>query len=203
MYVHNKVRQIDRDNNEDYNAKYYLKNQYLNWQTWDSNQALDPDSTAFQVTWLQNIKRLMNLFYYDEANYNLIDVGCGSGISTLYFAENSHFKTYSGFDFSAKLIDEAKQNHAIFKKRHDCHIDFFVANAKEFYPPKTSNLFFLFNPFGWLTLHAFIEKNLDDFKTHQSVLAYANDLHINELSQTYPEVKIVRDNYYNLSLIYF
>lgn len=92
MYVHSKVSDKDRLENDNYNQQYYLNKQYEHWEAWSCDEIRNEDSTPFQVAWLQNIKRLINLFHYDESSYSLIDLGCGSGISTLYFYENSNFK---------------------------------------------------------------------------------------------------------------
>ena len=55
----------------------------------------------------------------DFSEYSLLDVGCGSGISTLYFLENYQFKSYLGFDKSKHLIFNAEKNKEIFSKGKD------------------------------------------------------------------------------------
>lgn len=50
-------------------------------------------------------------------------------------------------------------------------------DAAAFILPKAINLVFIFNPFDQVILKKFISINLEHFKTHQSVIAYANDVH--------------------------
>lgn len=203
LYIHNKVREEDRCLNEEYNTSYYSNKKYDFWQCSDKYQPKNTDANIFQVIWLKNIRRIVNILYYDYSEYSLIDIGCGSGISTLYFAENYKFKDFYGFDLSSELIDAANTNLSVFKENNNIDVNFFVSEATEAKLPETPKLLFLFNSFGWSTLKLFIDQHLQNLTETKSVLAYANDLHINEISEHYPMVKIVRDNYYNLSLVYF
>ena len=53
---------------------------------------------------------------FDFKNYTLLDVGCGSGIPTIYFYENSNFTKFTGFDLSKKLNNKAIKKIKIFIK---------------------------------------------------------------------------------------
>jgi len=51
------------------------------------NKDIGNDSTPYMTVWLKKIDRLMGLFSSDIKleNYHLCDVGCGLGVSTIYF----------------------------------------------------------------------------------------------------------------------
>lgn len=46
-----------------------------------------------------------------------------------------------------------------------------------------SNLVYKFNPFDEVVLDRFIENNFEHFKTHKSMIAYANDRHKKSLTK--------------------
>ena len=71
---------------------------------------MQKDSIQFQVVWLKNIIRLCNMLpsKIQLSDYYLIDIGCGSGISTLFFADNYNFLKHQGINFSKKLIETAE-----------------------------------------------------------------------------------------------
>lgn len=157
------------------------------------------------VVWLKNIERLCHMFqrHYDSNSFTLLDVGCGSGISTLYFTQNYTFNKYIGFDFSSNLIDLANKNKAIFDEKYNGKslAQFNVDNAKTIELLDDRYAIFMFNPFGWETMNEFISNNLATLQKNKSVFLYANDLHINNLTKV---AKIIeRDNTYNLSIISF
>ena len=50
---------------------------------------------------------------FDYKSFSLLDVGCGSGISTLFFHQKYDFQRCDGFDFSSSLIGLANKNKNI------------------------------------------------------------------------------------------
>ena len=158
--------------NEEYNRRWIVQNEMIgesivSLEELDVDEEKKLDSSPFMVVWLRNIDRLFNLCNdIDLGQYDLIDVGCGSGISTAYIYGNYSLKSVMGFDFSPSLIDLAHQN----KKRTyswkdslgtltEPVLSFEVADATTFRVPNQNVLLFLFNPFGWATLESFIENN--------------------------------------------
>lgn len=135
MYIHNEIKDSDRQNNELYNYNYCVEMGYKNWQ--DRELLLhtnNNDSNPFNLVWLQNVNRLLALFRYNSASYKLIDIDCDSVVSTLYFAENYTFKYYFGFNFSVGLLDAAKQNQKIFKQEgYDVDVYFLLLMLKILY----------------------------------------------------------------------
>ena len=101
----------------------------------------------------------------DFSEYSLLDVGCGSGISTLYFLENYQFKSYFGFDKSKYLICNAEKNKEIFfiDKDFSSKIEFDVCDAT-YFKIKEKSIVFMFNPFGLKTMEKFFLNNLNFLK---------------------------------------
>jgi len=149
------------------------------------------------VVWLKNIDRILNLIpkYYDLKNYHFMDIGCGSGISTIYFKKNYEFKTYSGVDFEKIFIEYCEIN-----KRNSStdDIQFSIEDVTYLILQDKPYFLFLFNPFGPKTIKSFIKNNLQNLKNNNSIIGYVNDLHINHFTDY--DVQIIRDDFYNISL---
>lgn len=171
----------------------------------DVEDSVKSDANAFMVVWLENIDRLCGRLPdgFDFQKYTLLDVGCGSGISTIYFHKKYPFKNLKGFDFSASLIEAANQN----KKQLSSwggrveSISFERGDAKSYRLPQEPLVMFMFNPFGWKTMKVFIENNLDVLRDTKSLLLYANDLYVNDIAK-YAKI-LSRDDFYNLSVAEF
>lgn len=133
----------------------------------------------------------------------MIDVGCGSGISTLFFSSDKGFKKFIGFDFSPKLITLAEENRKIagLNGFNVNAVQFYVWDAKKAILPNEKLAIFMFNPFGWETMKIFISNNIKSLRQTKSVLLYANDICIEELLKF--GVLKARDDYFNLSIIAF
>ncbi len=206
-FIHN--NSIDRKiriENEKFNNRWINLNKFVCYQSISKNH-LDFDnfdSTEFMVVWFKNIDRLIKMLpsKLDFYEYSLLDVGCGSGISTLYFLQNYQFKSYLGFDKSKYLICNAEKNKEIFFKGKDpsSKIKFEVCDATNFKINQKS-IVFMFNPFGLKTMEKFFFNNLNFLKKSSSYFLYANDLCISSIAQ-YGTI-LARDNIYNLSCIKF
>jgi len=120
------------------------------------------------------------------------------GISSIYFERNYDFKSYSGFDISKTLILLGKS----IVNSNNSSVDLKVGNAESFKLSEKPLICFAFNPFGCNTFNKFLNNNIKKIKENNSILLYANDLHINELNKNF-KLKVVRNNYYNLSAILF
>lgn len=157
------------------------------------------------VVWLRNIDRLFGLLpsEIELGSYSLIDVGCGSGISTAYIHTNWSLKKVIGFDFSSNLIEQGFLNkNILYGQCADGNsLHFQVADATTFHVPEEKVILFLFNPFGWKTMKIFIENNIVALRRTESLMLYANDLHINEV--TGYATLIARDQCFNLSVVKF
>ena len=146
---------------------------------------------------VKNIDRLFSLLpksSFDE--YNLLDIGCGLGISTNYILKHYKFNSYSGFDISNDLLKVAK------KINKHLPINFIREDVTNLLLENKKFVLYMFNPFGFKTLKSFLDNNIQNLKINKSIILYANDLYINEINQIY-DVEIIRNHFYNLSVIKF
>jgi len=202
--AHNKINNDEiREFNEDFN-KEFIESLDLNIKIQKFEGILDnkecDDATIYQTVWLKNIDRLIKLIpkKINLSNYNLCDVGCGIGISTIYFQKKFQFKSYSGFDISEELIEASKK---ILKQLNlESEINVNVDNALYKKLDSKPYVLFLFNPFGKKTLKKFINNNIENLKKNKSIILYANDLLINSIKY---HKDLYRDDYFNLSCILF
>jgi SAM-dependent methyltransferase len=163
------------------------------------------DSSPHEVGWLQNINRLVDMMpsSFDPSDYQLIDIGCGSGISTLYIALNYPFTSCLGIDFSPTLIEAAHENKRILGKEDE--VAFIVADARSFrINVSQQKLFlFLFNPFGYQTASQFFANNISALRERSAVVAFACDTWIHQFASANLHRQIIRNAYYKLSVIFF
>lgn len=131
-------------------------------------------ATAYHAVWCRNLREL-----FSEARKtgylfeNFIDIGSGKGKACFYANVKHSFEKIIGVEFSKPLVDIANKN----KEKFSAHnVSFIHTDATEFELPNQSNLIFMFNPFDNVVLEKFIIKNIDHFKNHHSVIAYANDV---------------------------
>lgn len=113
IFKHNNIKNIEiRNSNERFNQNY-ITSLNLEFDIYKYEEFLNGnnDSAPYFTVWLKNIDRLFSLLpksSFDE--YNLLDIGCGLGISTNYILKHYKFNSYSGFDISNDLLKVAKKN---------------------------------------------------------------------------------------------
>ena len=206
MRFHNNITDTTiREENETYN-KIWIKKNSLNFfdsvslNEFKTKSPSRTDSSPMMVVWLKNIDRLIDLKpkSYNLKNFSLIDIGCGTGISTLYLREKYIFKSYLGIDFEKSFIKKARFNS---KRMSFDDVHYIESDAAKLFLDNTQNFLFLFNPFGLRTMGKFLDNNLRNLKENNSIIGYVNDLHIDYFENF--DAKIIRNNYYNISLILF
>ena len=172
-----------------YNQKWIKENNFIGSTSVDIENLDIPiskkdDSSPFEIVWLKNIDRLMSFLpiNLNIKNYDLLDLGCGSGISSIYFASYYGFKSFYGYDISKNLIKDAEINKKIFLENVDSkiNINFKVKDVSEL-NIKSPSVLFMFNPFGSDTIKKFILKNLKYMKDSKSLILYANDIYVDYL----------------------
>ncbi len=131
-------------------------------------------ATGHQAVWCCNLQKLFceaKKTGYDFENF--IDIGSGKGKACLFASAKQPFKNIIGIEFSAPLVTIANRN----KDKADLkNITFISADATEFELPNQTSLVFMYNPFDSVVLEKFISNNINHFKIHNSVIAYANDI---------------------------
>ena len=199
-----------RKENEDYNNQWIAKNKLIGEDIvladeLDVSLEVKSDASPFMVVWLKNIERLCNMFSseFDYKSFSLLDVGCGSGISTFFFHQKYDFQRCDGFDFSSSLIGLANKNKNIINGDgvDTTSISFKMADARKIKLQDKRYAVFMFNPFGWETMNQFVSKNIEVLQRNNSVILYANDVCVGNLLE-YGRM-VMRDDFYNLSVIAF
>lgn len=210
MKHNNDISSEIRHENSEYNVRWIssegmIGDSIVPRDKLDVEESAKLDASPFMVVWLKNIDRLCSQLPDDFSfkEYTLLDVGCGSGISTIYFFKKYPFKCLRGFDFSAALIEAANKNKSrlLAQGNNVESITFEVGDAKYYRLPQEPFVMFMFNPFGWKTMKVFIENNIDILRATKSLLLYANDVCVNDIGK-YGRI-VSRDGFYNLSVANF
>jgi SAM-dependent methyltransferase len=137
-------------------------------------------ATAYHAVWCRNLRELLAEAKKTGITFrNFTDIGSGKGKACFYASRKMDFEQITGIEFSKPLVDIAEKNRERFKMRN---ISFIHGDASRFRLPDGATLVFMFNPFDSVVLERFIENNLDHFKKHKSVIAYANDKHQQSLT---------------------
>jgi SAM-dependent methyltransferase len=105
---------------------------------------------------------------------HFIDIGSGKGKACFFAAQARKFKKITGVEFSLSLVKVANRNKSIAGHRN---VSFLNEDAATYSLPDARCLIFLFNPFDDIILEKFIANNYGHFKRHETVIAYAYDVH--------------------------
>ena len=213
MHRHNNIlRQLDREFNSHFNSTFISKYAFL----CDAEDPVDLHGDdgvkngfiTYMTAWLSNIDRLMSMALacsevIDFSGYDLIDLGGGKSVSTIYLSHNYKFKSITSVDIHPMLLEDGKKNLDKYCKIEEkiLHINFVCQDIRKYLIEKGKYIFFAFNPFEWQVFERFIRNNLEVLKDSGSVILYANDRCINELLDF--STLLARDDYYNLSVVKF
>ena len=213
MHRHNNdLRQLDRDFNSHYNSLFINKYQFLSNNEdpimLHGEEGISKGFITYMTAWLSNIDRLMSMLIYSNlelntASYDLIDLGGGKSISTIYLSHSYHFKSVTSVDIHPQLLEDGKRNLNAYNMLggSNLNIDFICKDIQEYRLEEGKYIFFAFNPFEWSIFEKFTRNNLEVLKSGESILLYANDRCINQLLEF--STLIARDEYYNLSVLKF
>ena len=213
MHQHNQnLREVDRVFNSHYNSLFIEKYGFL----CDTENAVDLHGTdgakkgfiSYMTAWLSNIDRLMSMLMssYKEfrpSDYDLVDLGGGKSISTIYLSHIYNFKSSTSIEIHPKLIEDGKKNLNLYAAREgkNLKINFIQLDVQEFILQKSKYVFFAFNPFEWVIFEKFLMLNSGALRGSESILLYANDRCINQILEH--STLLARDSYYNLSVVKF
>ena len=172
-----------RDENKLYNDKFIEGLNIKEIEVFDFHKSIGnsvlKDNNPFETVWLKNIDRLCKMLpdSLNHKDYSVLDVGCGSGISSLYFLERYNFQGIRGFDFSTTLIELAMQNKNLYLQstQQNTNLSFDISDARDFKIDINPHILFMFNPFEGEVLERFFSNNIKTLCETKSFLLYAND----------------------------
>ncbi|HBO77310.1 class I SAM-dependent methyltransferase [Cupriavidus metallidurans] len=131
-------------------------------------------ASTYHAVWCRNLRELFREARRTGHRFdNFVDIGSGKGKACFYAHTRQPFRNIVGVEFSSTLIDVSSRNQRRFGADN---ISFVNADATGFSLPSGNNIVFMFNPFDDVILERFVRHNLDHFRQHRSVIAYANDV---------------------------
>lgn len=151
-------------------------------------------ATSYQAVWTRNLRVLIRAARRHAELQVFVDVGAGKGKACIYASR--HFANVIGVEYSANLLSAARAN-CIRSGRHN--ITLLLADACQYDLPAQTCLVFLFNPFDAVVLRQFVNRNLKRLRAHGSLIAYANDMQRDTLTQLGLQC-LFRDPVRNISL---
>jgi len=132
-------------------------------------------ATYYQPITCRNLKLILDKAVKTRIPFDcFIDIGAGKGKACFYAARVLKCKKLIGVEFSLSLVKAANKNRAIFGDRN---ISFLNEDAAVYRLPESRCLIFLYNPFNDIILEKFLANNHAHFKRHESIIAYAYDVH--------------------------
>lgn len=150
--------------------------------------------TSYQAVWTRNLRVLVRAARNHANPQIFVDIGAGKGKACIY--ASLHFNSVVGIEYSASLLRDGQANCERSGRRN---ISLLLADACTYELPEHCCLVFLFNPFDGVVLHQFASRNLKRMKVHGSLIAYANDMQRDTLTQLGLQC-LFRDPARNLSL---
>ncbi len=132
------------------------------------------DSTALGYGALFSVIRALPIDYPSSV---FLDYGAGKG-RAVCVAATQPFRRVVGIDLSEVLVELARQNVKVLKRRRAKQIDLFVIDATEFQVPPDANVIYFYNPFSGETLRRVVGKLRASFEQHprtMHVIFFNND----------------------------
>ena len=158
-------------------------------------------ANAFQVVWLLNLRRTIRFLQkqLDIRRALFIDLGCGTGISTLY-ASRWPFLQLVGVDFQKDLVIKANENLCVWPGKR--RFDFLVSDVSVWNIPSFSGpiVLFLFNPFTEPVFRDFLDRNLNVLRENCFIILI-NDKLRESILDNYQSELLYRDNSRKISVI--
>jgi SAM-dependent methyltransferase len=132
------------------------------------------NATFYQAVECRSLRELLREARKTGFKFDyFVDIGSGKGKACFYAHTRQIFPNVLGIEFSKPLIAIAEINSRSFDASG---VVFLNADATQYALPDANCLVFMYNPFDEAGLERFISCNLKHFKTHDSVIAYANDI---------------------------
>ncbi len=133
---------------------------------------------SYQAVWTRNLRVLVREARRHGNPRVFVDVGAGKGKACIYAAQ--HFDEVVGVEYAPALLQAAEAN----RRRAGCsNVRLLLADATQYDLPDQATLVFLFNSFDGVVLGRFVSRNLERMRANGSLIAYANDMQRDTLSQ--------------------
>lgn len=163
---------------------------------------LPNSSVRFEVVYLKILSDINNFIpSHDQSHYEFCDIGCGTGISSVFVEKNLNFKNVAGYDLSSDLIEIAQENKLTSNTNN---LNFNCMNAIDIKLDNGPVFVYLFNPFNENILVSFLDNNYDFFLNNGSVLYYVNAVHKDVLkSYASKETQVVDGGFFENVLVRF
>jgi len=214
MHKHNNVlTKKTREENDGFNENWISERGFVHNTNMTSKQifgekADDLQYNGFQTVWLRNIDRLMRFLIdynnnIDFLEYSLVDIGSGTGISTIYFSEKFNFKKLIGIEHSEELVFKSLENLKTYEIncKKSSPIEFINADATTYEFPNEKLILFMFNSLKWAPLSKLLARNFHTLSENNSFFLQSNDHCINEVLEH--STLINRDSQFNISAVIF
>lgn len=118
------------------------------------------NARKYQATPYVQLKKIFQCLDQSFEKWSLMDVGAGKG-RVLITAADCGASEVIGVDFSSELTDQAKRNISMFKKlnpNNKTKFKIIESDILDLELDKSTDVYFLFNPFDSVILQQFIEQ---------------------------------------------
>jgi SAM-dependent methyltransferase len=135
-----------------------------------NNVSLNKDSKINQASPFYELKNAFILTGIPHSEIHLLDIGCGYG-KVLNFGMMLNFKEVVGIDLDHSAIEKANSNcRQMQKNGYATSFKIFETDATKYVIPKNTNIIYLFNPFGKITMKDVVENIVEYYKTSRKDL---------------------------------
>jgi len=141
--------------------------------------SVNKDSKVNQASSYYDIKKAFAVTGMDYADIRMVDIGCGNG-KVLNFGMYLNFKEVVGFDLDLSATQKALANCNKMKQNGSSTLfSVFQGDAASMQIPPNTNLIYLFNPFGNVTMAGVVENIIHYLRSNKKELfiVYAVPVH--------------------------
>lgn len=199
---------LERLRNERYNRSWISKFAFKNTEFMPIEESISgpesgDDRNPHQLVWLRNVQYAINVAkrYDDIKSYTFLDLGCGTGVPSIFALIRCGFLAAEGFDIDSRFVKWARENAELTDVREG--ICFFQADATKVRLKDKKYFIFFFNSFGSETLGVFLDKNRAVLRRRNSMLCLVNDWAAPEVFKREDTTLLFRNSRKNTSLFKF
>lgn len=199
---------LERFRNERFNQRWisnfaFENTDFMEIEETISGPEFGDDRNPHQLVWLRNIQYAVKVAkrYGDIKSHTFFDLGCGTGVPSIFARIRCGFRAAEGFDIDSRFVGWAIKNANLAGVREK--ISFFQADAAEVRLEDGKYFVFFFNSFGAETLGLFLDKNRAVLERNNSMLCLVNDWAAPDISKRENATLLFRNSRKNTSLFRF